>query len=434
MAPFGKQPFWARLASMIAVVAILLANRGQAEEYPTIEQLPTQDEPPDPLIFLDGTPVRTPADWENRRAELKRLFSHYMYGRTPPKPESVTGIITRTDTGCFAGKATLQEIEIQFAPEPTPKIYLLLFTPNQRTRPSPLIVGLNFCGNHTVIKDSQIRLPTAWVRSRCGNDQNQATEAGRGMESDVWCIENTIDHGYAIGTFYYGDIDPDRDDFSDGVHPHFLPAGITKLGAHDWGSIAAWAWGLQRAIDYLCTREEFDKGRIIAMGHSRLGKTALVAAAFDERIALVVPHQSGTGGCAMSRGNNQETVKKINDSFPHWFNDYFTNFNERENKLPVDQHLLVALVAPRFVLDTEGDKDVWANYDNALLSLRGADKVYKFLGRQGLVGQGVVRDDEPFNGSTLGDLAQYRIDSEHVLNLTYWNKILEFADLKLGKP
>ena len=128
-------------------------------------------------------------------------------------------------------------------------------------------------------------------------------------------------------------------------------------------------------------------------GHSRLGKTALVAAAFDERIALVVPHQSGTGGCALSRDNDQETVERINRVFPHWFDGVFKEFNRREDRLPIDQNLLECLVAPRPIIDTEGLQDKWSNPGNAFRSLQAADKVYKFLGLRGLVGSGVIRGE-----------------------------------------
>ena len=159
-----------------------------------------------------------------------------------------------------------------------------------------------------------------------------------------------------------------------------------------------------------------------------------MAGAFDERIALVVPHQSGTGGMAMNRDNDQETVARINKSFPHWFSDSFVPFGDcNEAKLPIDQHLLVALVAPRPLFDGEGDQDKWANFDNALRSLQGADKVYKFLGGKGLIGGGVVRGDEPFTDANCGDLVQYRRDEKHVLNRDYWRRILDFADRKLGK-
>ncbi len=181
------------------------------------------------------------------------------------------------------------------------------------------------------------------------------------------------------------------------------------------------------------TDDDVDNDRIAVIGHSRRGKTAPLTGAFDERIDLVVPHQSGTGGCALSRDNDQETVERINRVFPHWFNDVFTEFNDNEDKLPVDQHLLMALVAPRPLLDTAGLKDKWANYESALRALKAADPVYKFLGARGMVGSGMIVGDEKMTDDNAGNLMQYRRDTAHTLNVGYWNGILDFADRCFAK-
>ena len=163
-------------------------------------------------------------------------------------------------------------------------------------------------------------------------------------------------------------------------------------------------------------------------GHSRLGKTALVAAAFDERIALVVPHQSGTGGCALSRDNDQETVERINRVFPHWFDAVFKNSTAARTACRSTRTCSMCLVAPRPIIDTEGLQDKWSNPGNAFRSLQSADKVYKFLGLRGLVGSGVIRGEEPINDHTFGDLVQYRRNTKHELSKDYWVKIFDFAD------
>jgi hypothetical protein len=142
----------------------------------------------------------------------------------------------------------------------------------------------------------------------------------------------------------------------------------------------------------------------------------------------VAPHQSGTGGCALSRNNDQETVERINRVFPHWFNHTFPKFAGREDRLPVDQHLLMCLVAPRLIFDSEGDQDKWANGKSGLRGLQAADKVYKFLGARGLVGIGMVRDEEPLTGPNVGDLVQYRRNTKHELSKAYWARLFDFAD------
>jgi hypothetical protein len=223
------------------------------------------------------------------------------------------------------------------------------------------------------------------------------------------------------------DIAPDKpDDAGYGIR-RFYP-NLKGPQESRWGTLAAWAWGLQRVVDYLITDPNVDRGSIALIGHSRRGKAALLAAAFDERVAMVVPHQSGTGGLALSRNNNQETVEHINRMFPHWFNGIFHQFAGREEKLPVDQHLLAALVAPRGLLDTEGLKDQWANYSSGLSSLQLADKVWKFLGAKGIAREPSVGPETKLNSDAVGEVVQYRLDAPHTLNRHYWHAILDFAD------
>jgi hypothetical protein len=401
-----------------------------AQSYAPFEKLPTSKELPDLLTMQDGSKVATPEDWyQKRRPELKNLVQHYMYGFPPVASEKVTATITRTDHHALNGKALLREITLTFGPEGKGKINLLLISPAQAKGKTPVWVGLNFNGNHTVLADPKIALPTAWMReSKAGVKDNRATEEGRGTEIDGWSAELLVDRGYALATAYYGDIDPDKPDFTDGVHALYYKPGQTAPAAHEWGSVAAWAWGVSRMIDYLVTVNELDAAKIGTIGHSRLGKTALLAGALDERIAIVCPHQSGTGGCALSRDNNQETVERINRVFPHWFNGNFKAFGGHEDKIPFDQHAVMALCGPRPILDTEGLQDKWANYDNSFRSLQGAHAVYAFLGKRGLKAGRPVEQDEPFTEANFGELMQYRRDAKHVLSSDYWKRILDFSD------
>jgi hypothetical protein len=419
------------------LLTILLAAAGLtaeisvagAADFPPVEQLPSRRDLPDPLTMFDGTQVTTREAWfQKRRPEIKALFDYYEYGHAPPPPTNLVGKVVRHEPQYFDGKATLDEVRITFGPPGTPPIHLLLVVPNQRT-PTPVFVALNFCGNHAVLNDPQIALPEPWMPDSCkGCTNHRATDAGRGAQAGAWAIENAIDRGYAIATFYDGDVDPDKNDFTDGVHPHYFAPGQKAPREHDWGTLRAWAWGLSRVVDYLETRPDIDHRRIGATGHSRLGKTALLAAAFDDRIAIAAPHQSGTGGCALSRGNDQETVSRITRVFPHWFNLTFPKFAGHEDQLPVDQHLLMCLVAPRPIFDSEGDQDKWANGTSGLRALKAADKVYKFLGARGLLGSGVVRDEEPLSGPGVGDVVQYRRNTKHELAKAYWTRLFDFAD------
>jgi hypothetical protein len=411
-----------------------VALAGCARQLPEVSALPSRPELPDPLVGLDGHRVTTREEWlASRRPELKRLFQHYMYGFMPPAPERVRATVRRTDPAALGGKATLKELTLVWGPPEMPTIDLLLIVPNQRRGLAPVFLGLNFGGNHAVLPDPKIALARGWMPGRrAGVEDNRATDKGRGADARGWAIENTIDRGYAVATFYHGDVDPDRHDWTDGVHPHYFKSGQSAPGPHDWGTIAAWAWGLMRGVDYLVGDPDIDPKRIALYGHSRNGKTALLAAAFDERVALVVPHQAGCGGTAPSRTKNPkaETVKRINDSFPHWFNDAFTQFNDAVERLPFDQHCLVALCAPRPVLFTNGVEDQWADPEGQFQMLRAADPVYRLLGAGGLDAA-----EMPPMGKLVGSRLGYFFRAGgHTVDADYWNVFLDFADKNLGKP
>lgn len=417
---------WNIACVLIGIVLILPLDSSADDEFPTFEELPKQTDLPDPFLMLDGSKVLTKADWfEKRRPELKRLFLHYMYGVIPGAPK-VTSKVT-SDTTVLNGKARLRQITIAFPelPDNAPKIHLAVFTPKTTTKPVPVFLAINKCGNHTVIANEAIEIvERGWQHSGCKKPDFKP----RGSKTDFWCTEYLIGRGYGFATFQGTDIDPDRHDFTDGIHP-FYPNLPGPKESH-WGTISAWAWGLMRCVDVLEKDDLVDKSKIAVIGHSRRGKTALLAGAIDERFALVVPHQSGTGGMALSRNNDQETVERINRVFPHWFSDSFVPFGiDNEDKLPFDQHLLIAMVAPRPLMETSGLKDTWANYESSINAIRAADAVYRFVGETGVIGTGILTAGDKINHQSAGNLLQYRLDTKHTLNQDYWRGILDFADM-----
>ncbi|MDB5385100.1 MAG: hypothetical protein JWM11_746 [Planctomycetaceae bacterium] len=415
----------------VALLLICLGTSLFAADLPDASQLPSRPQLPDPLVMLSGEKITTPAQWnEMRRPELKQLFQHYMYGYFPAPPDKITAVVEVQDEKYFGGKATKKQVTITYHPQ-APKINVLLIVPNHRTRKAPVFVGINFCGNHTVVKDSQIPLPTTWIYKSCpGCEKERATDAGRGGQVDVWNAEQTIDRGYALATFYNGDLDPDQNDFTDGVHPHYFKAGQTKPGPQDWGAIAAWAWGAHRVVDYLHMNPDIDTDRIALVGHSRLGKATLLAGAFDERIDLLIPHQAGCGGTAPSRGKIGEPVHRINTVFPHWFNDEFPKFNDHTDRLPFDQHCLVGLCAPRPVLFSNAVEDTWANPDGQFEMLQAATPVYRLLGVEGL-----APNSRPEIGKLIDSKLGYFVRAgKHSMNLEDWQAFWAFADKHFGKP
>lgn len=416
----------------LALVVLVVASAGVAlarESFPDVAKLPPQPGLPDPLLRPDGTRVATRKEWvKKRRPELKALFAHYMYGHVPPRPSGMKLDVERIDRGVFGGKATEKEITITLGTNGAPQLHLLLVVPNHRTRPAPVFVGPNFYGNHTVLKDPAVALPAGWMpKGGPGVVDNRATEAGRGAQEETWAIEQSIDRGYAVATFYHGDVEPDRPDAAEGIRARYAKG----RASYDWGTIAAWAWGISRAVDYLVTDKSIDPDQIAVVGHSRNGKAALVAAAFDERIALAVPLQAGCGGTAPSRGKIGESVQQINDHFPHWFNEEFKRFNSAPEKLPFDQHCLIALCAPRPVLLSNATEDTWANPAGQFEMLQAAAPVYSLvLGVDALEAPAM-----PEPGKLVDSVLGYFIrPGKHSMTAADWKVFLDFADKHFGKP
>jgi hypothetical protein len=411
------------VSAVLAAGLLTTSLSRAADDLPPADQLPEQSGLPDPLKMRNGMPVTTQGAWlEQRKPELRRLFQHYMYGYLPA-PVPIEARVTKT-ADILGGKGMLKEVEIRFPTlgEKAPRMHLAIFLPRGVTT-APMFLSLNSCGNIEALDDLAITdYAEVWRRENCKPGQ-------RGTATNFWCVEYLVSRGYGLALYHESEIDPDQHDFTDGIHPFLADPKVPEASRP--GTIAAWSWGLHRAIDYLTTDAQVDPFRICLIGHSRRGKTALFAAAMDERVALVVPHQSGTGGMALSRDSQQETVERINRVFPHWFDDAFVAFGGHENRLPFDQHCLVAMVAPRPLLDTEGAQDAWANFPRSLESLQAADPVYRLLGVTGINGTGLVQNDEPIIGPNYGRLMQYRLDEKHTLNRKFWEKILDFADAQL---
>lgn len=412
--------------SLAAIGALAVILPALAADFPPPDQLPANPEMPSPLVMLDGTKIASKADWESkRRPELKELFQHYMYGRYPAKPK-ITAKVLFEDAQALGGKGTLREVEITFGPPEWPKMYLLIAVPNGQ-KPAACFFGPNFGGNHLVTTDERVHMPAVWVPDRYpGVVKNRATAAGRGKQADVWPLQQIVEKGYAVATFYCGDLQPDRPNVREGMRATLPDSDRPTLG-DETATIMWWAWGCHRAVDYLVTDKSIDSKRLAVVGHSRLGKTALLAGAFDDRIAVVIPHQSGCGGAGPSRSHNPkaETVKRINTSFPHWFCGNFKAFNDDVTKLPFDQNDLVAICAPRPVLMTNAEDDQWANPGGQFEVLRAAAPAYRLYD----VAKPVVAAKMPAEGTLAAERLGYFIRAgKHSMTPPDWVVFMDYGD------
>ncbi len=380
------------------------------------------------LEATDGTPITTREEWrELRRPQLVALFEEHVYGSMAPRLEPTSVAIEAEETEALGGKAIRREVAIRFGDEKTgPVFHVLIYLPREASneRPVPVFLGCNFQGNHTIHATEPIRLAEVWERRQSDKPQT-ADESTRGEKASRWPVETIVARGYGVATIYYGDIDPDFDDrFKNGVHALFPE--LQQRG-DNWTSIGAWVWGLSRVLDYLETEPRVDAKRVAVIGHSRLGKTSLWAGAQDERFAMVVSNNSGCGGAALARREFGETVARINEAFPHWFCENHKAYGPRVNDLPVDQHELIALIAPRPVYVASASKDLWADPRGEFLACVGADPVYRLLGTEGLPNREFPEINTPMHGR----IGYHLREGEHDITPYDWDQYLDFADRHL---
>jgi len=386
---------------------------------------------PDPLTAVDGTKVTDAKAWRARRAEIYDIFATQMYGKMPAAPKALAFKVTSKSVAALEGKAMRREVTATFLPGGKgPAMTILIYLPASAKGPVPLFVGMNFQGNHTISTDPGITITKSWVSGRrAGVVNNRAGEKSRGAAKSRWPVEQILARGYGLATIYYGDIDPDyHDKFANGVHPLFYRKGQTAPAPDEWGSISAWAWGLSRAMDYFQTAGDVDPKRVAVMGHSRLGKTSVWAGASDERFALVISNNSGCGGAALSKRCFGETVGRINKSFPHWFCGNFKQYSNNESALPFDQHMLIALMAPRPVLVCSAKEDRWADPRGEFLAAKGAHEVYRLLGRDGLTATKMPAPGKP----VLSRIGYSIREGKHNVLPSDWKVYMDFADKHMG--
>jgi hypothetical protein len=381
---------------------------------------------PDPLLPADGKPVRDAKTWnEKRRPEIVRLFEENQYGRSPGRPAAMSFDVLDKGTPAFDGKGTRRQVTIYFSADKAgPKMDLLVYVPANATAPVPLLLNLGFSANSSTVNDPGVKAGEVWGRDK------KKIPASQGMNFGKVNVTRLLDAGFGFATVYYGDIDPDfLGGVPFGVRALYLKPGQTAPAPDEWGSIAAWAWGLSRAMDYLETDKAVDAKRVAIMGVSRLGKTVMWAGAHDPRIALVIASCSGEGGAALSRRNYGETIAHLTEPtrYPYQFAANYAKFANKVDQFPVDAHMLVALIAPRPVLLQTGDKDFWSDPKGEFLAAVAAGPVYRLLGKQGLDTDAMPPAGTPI----LHTIGYYMHAGGHGTIPSDWDQFMAFMQMHL---
>lgn len=402
----------ARRALAAVAAGLALATAAAPAYFPP-------DQPPAPAYTLpellrtrDGQVVTTSEAWEaTRRPEILDLFRTYVYGRVPDTPFTQHASVVGVYPNVLGGIATRKDVVIALtrAGRKPVEIHLVLYTPARAHGPCPAFLLM---GNASI-------------------DKFDPMQAGA---NGYWPVAEGVGRGYAMAAFWSWDVDPDLNSdrvFRDGIQGLLDTAPRTS---DSWATIAGWAWGMSRCLDYLQTDPAIRGDQVAVVGHSRAGKTALWAAAQDRRFAMACANESGHAGAALSRHRTpwKETVALINTQFPHWFADAYKRYNDREDMLPVDQHMLLALIAPRPVCVGSADQDLWSDPRGEFLGLVAAQPAYALFGRKGF---GPDPRMPPIGEILNGDGLHYHIRAgKHGLTRADWEAYFAAADQEYVQP
>lgn len=355
---------------------------------------------------LGSPPAKSKEDWiKIQRPKTLELFKNHVYGRPPlGKPNTLSFKVIEEDPKAMKGAATLRIIQISYSGSGGASGFkLITFIPNKATKPAP---------GYLLI---------------CNRDPENI-DPTRKKKDDFWPAESIVARGYVAATFLNSELSIDKDlNFNNGVHKAFDNYDGERPD-DAWATIAAWAWGASRALDYFQTDPAIDASKFAVVGHSRGGKTALWAGATDQRFALTISNNSGCTGAALARRKAGERVARINKSFPHWFCGNYKNFDGKENELPIDQHQLVALMAPRAVYVASASKDDWADPEGEFLAAAYAGPVYELFGLKGLETMEMPVTDQPIQ---LGHIGYHLRTGKHDLSQYDWEQYLNFGDKHL---
>lgn len=422
-----------RSTPLLCSVLMLLPWTGQAQQKTANydESAIVSYNLPELFKTLSGKVINSSREWETvRRPEILSLFEQHVFGKTPP-PSAWGRVAFETvsiQENALGGKAVRKVVRLWLPAHPQWKgLELMLHLPKKSAEPVPCFVGVSFGGNEAVTSDMDIPLSTRWMRNGKDNGvlDNRSTEKTRGTERERWQLELAMEQGVAVATYYYGDVEPDRNDgWKEGLRAVLSREGeSTEWKEGDWGAIGAWAWGLSRVADYLQQEPSVDGGKLAVIGHSRLGKTALWAGAQDTRFGVVISNNSGEGGAALMRRNFGETTAVITRAFPHWFSKTYSSYADNEAACPVDSHMLVALAAPRAVYIASADEDRWADPKGEFLAGVYAQPVFDLFGKKGY-----GTKEQPESNAPVGETLRYHLRAgKHDVTRYDWEQYIPFV-------
>lgn len=393
----------------------------------------TADEDPDgvaasppALGAFQGEPaVETLTDWTARRApRLRQTFARHVFGEIPSRAPYVLQDRTVIDPEAFEGAGVLEVWTI--APDgpdgagmdEARALTVAVALPAGADGPAPVVVTQSFCPTRDVVGRDEIPPPRVEGPDCTSAFWSPIIRAVFGAHIMTPPFQTILERGYAVATYYAAELAPD----SGGAGLEKLRAMAEERSPARWGAVAAWADAYSAVVDVMDLDPRFDRNRTAVWGHSRNGKSALWAAANDPRIDLVISHQSGTGGASLARDGIGEPIAEITEAYPHWFTPAYATYAGREADLPVDQHQLVALVAPRPLLLGNAKRDVWSDPQGAFAAARGADPVYELYGAAGL--------DQPdlVSLNVAAPLAFYMRNGRHGVTRRDWRVFLDFLD------
>ena len=376
---------------------------------------------PDLLLMENGQIIKDSVMWmEKRRPEILHEIELNQFGKTPPKPKELSFKVFDSGTSTFEGKAVRKQVTVYFTKDTSAyKMDLLIYIPSNADKPVPLFFIINFFANSSAVNDSGVKPGFIWTRD--GKKILAPANTGFGKLP----VEKFLEQGIGVATVYYGDIEPDfKAGIKYGIRGYYLKSGTTQPAPDEWGAIAAWSWGLSRAMDYFETDPQIDEKRIVIQGTSRLGKTVLWTGGRDARFKMVIASCSGEGGAALSRRNYGENLLHLTDT-SRYFYQFAANYHDfaaKPDSMPHDAHMLIALMAPRPLLLQTGNTDYWSDPKGEFLAAEAAEPVYNLFGEKG---PGHIMP-EAGDTSLLNPLGYYMHDGGHGLVPGDWDIFIEF--------